>query len=97
MNDGDDVSREPRIEGILSAVEELEQELRTLRAALLSNRRIGVAMGIVMTQLGVSEAEAFEAIRRASMDGNRKLREVAEDVVLTGALPGTGSDAQPGS
>ena len=32
----------------------------------------------------VSEVEAFALLRKASNDGNRKLRLVAEDVVLTG-------------
>ena len=56
-------------------------ELGQLRAALESNRRIGMAMGVIMGQLQVSEEEAFDVLRRISQNTNRKLRAVAEDVV----------------
>jgi len=72
---------------LLLALERLDQQVRDLQAALLTNRRIGVAVGIVMSDLRVTEIAAFEALRRISMDTNRKLRDVAEDVIDTGALP----------
>jgi hypothetical protein len=52
-----------------------------LRAALASSRRIGMAMGIVVRQLDVDEDEAFDVLRRISQESNRKLRDVAEDIV----------------
>ena len=52
-----------------------------LAAALVSNRRIGVAVGLVMVQQGCSESESFAALCRASMDTNRRVAEVAEDVI----------------
>ena len=73
---------------LLLTLARLDQEVRSLQAALLSNRRIGVAVGIVMSELRVTETAAFEALRRISMDTNRKLRDVAEDVIDTGALTG---------
>ena len=41
-----------------------------------------MAMGLVMGQLGVADAEAFDALRRISQNTNRKLHDVAEDVIL---------------
>jgi hypothetical protein len=52
-----------------------------LAAALVSNRRIGVAVGLVMAELGCSDAESLAALRRRSMDSNRRLADVAEDVI----------------
>ena len=46
-----------------------------------SNRRIGMAMGIVMNQRQVDDEDAFDVLRRISQNTNRKLREVAEDVI----------------
>lgn len=61
-----------------------------LESALDSNREIGMAMGIVMARSGCTRDDAFDRLRRASQDGNRKLRDIAADVVLTGAF-----NAQP--
>lgn len=58
-----------------------------LRLALESNRRIGTAIGILMAQRRITDDAAFELLRSASQRGHRKLRDIAEDVVLTGALP----------
>ena len=52
-----------------------------LRAALVSNRRISMAVGIVMRDQNVDEDQAFAYLRRSSQDSNRKLRDVAEDVI----------------
>lgn len=40
-----------------------------------------------MTTHRVQSEQAFELLRRASMDLNVKLRDVAEEVTLTGELP----------
>ncbi len=52
-----------------------------LEVARDSNRRIGMAVGIVMRQLQVDESQAFDELRRISQNTNRKLRGVAEDVI----------------
>ena len=64
--------------GLASA---LSDEVRQLKEALDSNRRIGMAMGLVMGQLQVTDEEAFDALRRISQNTNRKLRDVADDVI----------------
>ncbi len=60
-----------------------------LERALLSGRRIGAAIGILMVSLRLTEQQAFDALRVASQHSHRKLRDVAEDVLLTGELPST--------
>ncbi len=65
-------------EDVVSA---LTEENDQLKAALESNRRIGMAMGLIMGQLQVTEEQAFAALRRISQNTNRRLRAVAEDVV----------------
>ncbi|MEO9152784.1 MAG: ANTAR domain-containing protein, partial [Lapillicoccus sp.] len=61
----------------------LDREVTTLRTAVRTNRRIGIAIGIVMSRFRVSDSAAFATLRRVSMDDNRKLRDVAEDVIST--------------
>lgn len=63
------------------------QEVDQLRKALVTNRRIGMAMGVLMGVRHVDEDQAWELLRKASRDSNRKLRDVADDVVRTGTLP----------
>ncbi|MDQ1748997.1 MAG: hypothetical protein QOE71_53 [Pseudonocardiales bacterium] len=58
-----------------------------LEMALLSNREIGVAMGILMARHAVSQQQAFDLLRSVSQTTHRKLRDVAADVTLTGELP----------
>jgi ANTAR domain-containing protein/GAF domain-containing protein len=65
-----------------------------LQRALASNRRIGMAMGILMAVHKIIDEDAFTLLRIASQNTNRKLLDVADEVIATGALelpsPGTG-------
>ena len=63
-----------------------QDEAANLRRALDSNRRIGIAIGILMAQEKITESDAFHRMRIVSQHSHRKLREVAEDVVHTGTL-----------
>lgn len=63
---------------LLGSVEVGEQ----LRAALASREIIGEAKGILMQQQTCSRDEAFDILRRASQRENRKLRDLAESLVL---------------
>jgi GAF domain-containing protein len=56
-----------------------------LDEALKSRDVIGQAKGIIMEREQVTADQAFDILRRVSQDKNRKLRDVAEMVVLTGA------------
>lgn len=57
-----------------------------LSKALQSNREIGVAIGILMQRHLFTQQEAFDVLRVASQNSNRKLADVAADVVETGML-----------
>ncbi|WP_375483492.1 ANTAR domain-containing protein [uncultured Jatrophihabitans sp.] len=57
-----------------------------LTTALQNSRQIGMAMGILMSALHLTQDDAFAALRIASQRSNRKLRDVASDVVETGWL-----------
>jgi ANTAR domain len=57
-----------------------------LRRALESNREIGVAIGVLMHQHRITREQAFDLLRVASQDTNRKLADVAADVADTGVL-----------
>jgi ANTAR domain-containing protein len=57
-----------------------------LRRALESNREIGVAVGVLMHQHRITREQAFDLLRVASQDTNRKLVDVAADVADTGVL-----------
>ncbi|WP_217897297.1 ANTAR domain-containing protein [Geodermatophilus saharensis] len=54
--------------------------------ALASNRRIGMAIGILMGRHGLTDAQAFDLLREFGNRRNVKPAAVAEDVVHTGAL-----------
>ncbi|WP_181783517.1 GAF and ANTAR domain-containing protein [Pseudonocardia pini] len=58
-----------------------------LGAALESNRRIGMAMGVLMARGQLSEDAAFALLRRASQHLNVKLRDIADTIVETGEAP----------
>ena len=66
-------------------------QIEQLRTALVAARRIGAAMGILMASLKVPEDQAFELLRTGSQNTNRKLRDLADDVVYSGVLDGAGS------
>lgn len=65
----------------------LRATTQNLRQALESNRLIGAAVGIVMARHRMTYEAAFELLRLCSQNSNRKLRSVADGVVLTGELP----------
>lgn len=58
-----------------------------LQTGLLSNRQIGAAIGILMHRHRWTNEQAFDALRVHSQDTQRKLHDIAEEVVLTGTLP----------
>jgi GAF domain-containing protein len=63
----------------LSSATRLNEQLRQ---AVASREIIGEAKGILMERQGCTREEAFDVLRRASQRENRKLRDVAEELVL---------------
>ncbi len=66
--------------------EAAEHRADNLERALTSNRRIGMAIGILLERLHVPEEQAFALLREESMRQNVRLAQVAEQVVYTGTL-----------
>jgi AmiR/NasT family two-component response regulator len=62
-------------------------KIDNLEIALTTARRIGAAIGILMANHKTTEAQGFELLRLISQSTNRKLRDVADEVVQTGTLP----------
>ena len=63
-----------------------QSQVRQLKRALQSNRLIGTAMGILMAQHKTTQQQAFDLLSIASQHSNRKLSDVADDVIATGEL-----------
>jgi AmiR/NasT family two-component response regulator len=59
-----------------------------VQAALTSRAVIEQAKGILMAQSHVSADDAFEVLVRASQRENRKVRDIAADIVRRAAPPG---------
>jgi GAF domain-containing protein len=54
-----------------------------LKSALSTRDRIGQAKGIIMERYKVDDVQAFEMMRRLSQDSNKKLIEIAQQVIDT--------------
>lgn len=63
------------------------EDVDNLTAALGTSRQIGTAVGIIMARCQVPSEEAFALLRKASMDLNRKVYDIAAEVEMTGDLP----------
>lgn len=75
---------------ILQMLEQLDavsKKAEHLERALQHSRDIGAAVGVLMAHHTLRQDEAFDLLRHASQDLNRKLYDVALDVVSTGELP----------
>jgi GAF domain-containing protein len=58
-----------------------------LDLALVTNRQIGSAMGILMERHGITDREAFEMLRDRSQHLNIKLQTIAQCLINSGQLP----------
>ena len=74
-----DMIAELQAEGVLS-----REHAQQLDQALKTSRTIGAALGMIMANRQVSEDEAFAILRKVSQNSNRKLRELAEELVASG-------------
>src|SRR5436309_326655 len=64
-------------------LQELRDETESLSEALASRKTIERAKGLLMEKEGLSEADAFARLRKASQGSGRPLKVVAEAVVAT--------------
>lgn len=63
-----------------------DEKTHNLELALASSREIGAAVGIVMHQLTLDQAHAFDVLKLASQNANRKLAELAHEVTEAGDI-----------
>jgi AmiR/NasT family two-component response regulator len=77
----------------LAVLDELHARIRSaedratnLERALASNRRIGIAIGILMCQGQLTDDQAVALLVTHSQHRNVKVRELAETVIFTGTL-----------
>ena len=59
----------------------LREELKSAQGRLVERKVVERAKGILMQQKGVSEDEAFRLMRKLAMDRNRKLLDVAQQII----------------
>lgn len=58
-----------------------EETNRQLQTALETARTIGRAQGVLMARQNCCADDAFDMLRRASQRSNRKLREIAQEII----------------
>ena len=87
--------RQERVKSILdmaisrfNAFSRLERELEEARSALDERKVIDQAKGLIMKSRGIDEDTAYKLMRKAAMNGNRKIVDVAESLVISARLLG---------
>ena len=70
-------------------IADLERQVATLGEAVEHRTSIGIALGIVMERLDLDHEEAFAYLRSCSQAQNRKLYELAIELVETREMPGS--------
>ena len=83
--------------GNLYAYQSARRTADNLQAALESRAVIDQAKGILMERYKLTADRAFQLLARASMDSNRKVRDIADDLVHTGQFPAGGAGAPSSS
>jgi len=76
-----------------NAYSRLERELEDARSALQARKIVDRAKGLLMRTRRLSEDAAYQLLRKAAMDQNRKIAEVADSLILAAdLLGGKGTD-----
>jgi GAF domain-containing protein len=73
--------------GNLYAYQNARDMADNLQAALESRAVIDQAKGVLMERYKLSAEQAFQVLAQASMNANRKVRDIADHLVATGELP----------
>jgi two-component system, response regulator PdtaR len=73
----------------------LREEAESLAEALASRKAIERAKGLLMEKEGLTEADAFARLRKASQASGRPLKVIADAVVATLGVEGRGSTRTP--
>ncbi|MGY1618835.1 ANTAR domain-containing protein [Geodermatophilus sp. SYSU D00691] len=76
----------PLLDQLQARLRFAEDRAAGLERAVTSNRRIGMAVGILMCQHQLTEEQAIAMLKTRSQHRNIKVRELAETVIYTGRL-----------
>jgi len=71
----------------------LDGEVRTLEERLETRKVVEKAKGLLMSEQGISEAEAFRWIQRTAMNQRTSMKALSQSIVDAGAV----ADATPGT
>jgi ANTAR domain-containing protein len=71
---------------VVIAAATAREQATQLQTALVNSREIGMAMGVVMATYKLAREQAFDLLRVASQNTNRKLADIATDVIDTGTM-----------
>jgi AmiR/NasT family two-component response regulator len=63
-------------------LQSLRRENSTLKETIEASRMVNRAKALLIEREGLAEAEAFRRIQKMSMDRNKKMKEVAEAIIL---------------
>jgi response regulator NasT len=66
----------------------LEKELGDTKAKLEERKSVDRAKGILMQQRGLSEPDAYQTLRKAAMDRNKRMVEIAESIITAHEMLG---------
>ena len=85
--------RKERVQSIIDttisrfrAFDRLRTELDETRQQLADRKLVDRAKGILMRQRGLSEEKAYELLRKAAMDSNQRIAQVAQSVITAAEL-----------
>jgi sigma-B regulation protein RsbU (phosphoserine phosphatase) len=67
------------------AISDAGEQMDQLKEAMATRNVIGQAQGILMERHKFTAGQAFDRLRTSSMNLNRKLRDVAAELIVTGA------------
>nr|WP_301539544.1 GAF and ANTAR domain-containing protein [Nocardioides sp. zg-1308] len=85
--DADDLASAQAVAGHLAVTLSAGREIEHLSIAMHNRLTIGRAQGILMSTLDIDADAAFDYLRRMSMESNRKVVDLAEEIARTRALP----------
>jgi GAF domain-containing protein len=89
--DRDDVEHGEALAAHVALAVRSAQQIAGLEAALDSRTVIDQATGILMERFGLDAQQAYNLLTRLSSHGNRRLRDLAEELTTTGTIDGLGS------
>ncbi|WP_221797503.1 nitrate regulatory protein [Oceanobacter mangrovi] len=81
------------LQGQAERLQRISDELTEARQALDERKLIEKAKGLLMQNQGIKEEEAYKQIRQAAMDNNKRIVEVAANIVSVAELLMPGSAA----